>query len=105
MAKRRKSTDQFKARVALEALRGDKAVQEIAARHQRHPNQVSTWKRQAIDGMGSVALALIRHMGLVMPSVMRLPGTICRRMQFRCELRACRFQSGPFRSPEMFRYL
>jgi len=30
--------------VALEALRGDKTVQEIAAKHQVHPNQVSTWK-------------------------------------------------------------
>ncbi|WP_211267730.1 IS3 family transposase [Tritonibacter mobilis] len=54
MAKRRNFTDQFKAKVALEALRGDKTVQEIAARHQLHPNQVSTWKRQAIEGMADV---------------------------------------------------
>ncbi len=33
MAKRRNFTDQFKAKVALEALRGDKTVQEIAAKH------------------------------------------------------------------------
>ena len=46
MAKRRNFTDQFKAKVALEALRGDKTVQEIAAQHQLHPNQVITWKRQ-----------------------------------------------------------
>lgn len=50
MAKRRKFTDQFKAKVALEALRGDKTIQEIAAKHQVHPNQVSTWKRQAVNG-------------------------------------------------------
>ena len=54
MAKRRKFTDQFKAQVALEALRGDRTVQEIAAKHQVHPNQVSTWKRQAMDGLGAV---------------------------------------------------
>ena len=54
MAKRRNFTNQFKAKVALEALRGDKTVQEIAAKHQLHPNQVSTWKRQAIDGMADV---------------------------------------------------
>ena len=54
MAKRRIFRDQFKAKVALEALRGDKTVQEIAAKHQLHPNQVSTWKRQAIDGMADV---------------------------------------------------
>ena len=29
-------------------------MQEIAAKHQLHPNQVSTWKRQAIDGMADV---------------------------------------------------
>ncbi|MDP2517937.1 IS3 family transposase [Shimia thalassica] len=54
MAKRRNFTDQFKAKAALEALRGDKTVQETAAKHQLHPNQVSTWKRQAIDGMADV---------------------------------------------------
>lgn len=51
MAKRRNVTDQFKAKVALEALGGNKTVQEIAAKHHLHPNQGSTWKRQAIDGM------------------------------------------------------
>jgi transposase-like protein len=40
--------------VALEALRGDKTVQEIAGRHQVHPNQVSAWKRQAIEGLSEV---------------------------------------------------
>jgi transposase-like protein len=54
MAKRRKFTDEFKAKVALEALRGDRTIQEIAARHQVHPNQVSTWKRQAVDGLAEV---------------------------------------------------
>mgnify|MGYP000279783361 FL=1 len=54
MAKRRNFTDQFKAKVALEALRGDKTIQEIAAKYQVHPNQVSTWKRQAMDGMADL---------------------------------------------------
>ena len=54
MAKRRKFTAEFKAKVALEALRGDRTIQEIAARHQVHPNQVSAWKRQAVDGLGEV---------------------------------------------------
>ena len=40
--------------MALEALRGDKTVQEIAAKRQLHPTQVSTWKRQAIEGMAGV---------------------------------------------------
>ena len=54
MTKRRRFTAEFKARVALEALRGDKTIQEIATRHKVHPNQVSTWKRQAMDGLGEV---------------------------------------------------
>jgi transposase len=51
MTTRRKFTAEFKAKVALEALRGDKTIQEIAGRHKVHPNQVSTWKRQAMDGL------------------------------------------------------
>ena len=54
MTKRRRFTADFKARVALEALHGGKTIQEIAARHKVHPNQVSTWKRQAVDGLGAV---------------------------------------------------
>ncbi len=54
MMTRRRFTADFKAKVALEALRGDKTVQEIAARHKVHPNQVSAWKRQAMDGLGAV---------------------------------------------------
>jgi len=42
MTTRRRFTGEFKARVALEALRGDKTVQEIASKHKVHPNQVST---------------------------------------------------------------
>ena len=54
MTKRRNFSDKFKATVALEALRGDRSVQEIAAKHRVHPTQVSTWKRQAIDGLTGV---------------------------------------------------
>jgi len=54
MTTRRRFTADFKAKVALEALRGDRTIQEIAARHKVHPNQVSTWKRQAVDGLDAV---------------------------------------------------
>ena len=54
MTKRRDFSDQFKAFVALVALRGDKTVQEIAAKRQLHPRQVSTLKRQLIEGMPGV---------------------------------------------------
>ena len=54
MSKRRRFSGELKAKIALEALRGDRTLQEIASKHQVHPNQVSTWKRQAIDGLGEV---------------------------------------------------
>ena len=54
MTARRRFTAEFKARVALDALRGDKTIQEIAAKHKVHPNRVSAWKRQAMDGLGAV---------------------------------------------------
>jgi len=38
MAECRKFSDQFKAKIALEAWRGDKTIQEFAAKHQVHPN-------------------------------------------------------------------
>ena len=54
MTTRRRFTADFKAKVALEALHGDKTIQEIATRYKVHPNQVSTWKRQAMDGLGTI---------------------------------------------------
>ena len=54
MAKRRTFTAAFKAKVAKEALRGDRTVQQIAARHQVHPNQVSQWKRTASEKLAEL---------------------------------------------------
>lgn len=54
MTRRRKFTGHFKAQVALEALRGDRTIQEIGSKHNLHPNQVSQWKKQAVAGLGSV---------------------------------------------------
>ena len=51
MTTRRRFTSDFKAKVALEALRGDRTIQEISIKHKVHPNQVSAWKRQAMDGL------------------------------------------------------
>jgi len=43
--KRRRHDPEFKARVALEALKGDKTIQEIAGEYAIHPVQVSEWKK------------------------------------------------------------
>ena len=52
--KRRGFSGEQKAKIALEALRSDRTLQEIASRHQVHPNQVGAWKRQAIEGLSEV---------------------------------------------------
>ena len=52
--KRRRFSGELKAKVALEALRGDRTLQEIASQHQVHPNQVGAWKRQAMEGLVEV---------------------------------------------------
>ena len=46
--KRRKHSDQFKFKVALEATQGVKTLNEIASQYNLHPNQVSTWKKQLL---------------------------------------------------------
>ncbi|MFH1573980.1 MAG: transposase, partial [Acidobacteriota bacterium] len=51
---RRKFSADFKARVALEGIKGQRTVQEIASHYGVHPNQVTTWKRQAIEELPEV---------------------------------------------------
>lgn len=50
MKKRTHYSSEFKAKVAIEALRGEKTIQEIAHIYEVHPNQVSNWKKELLDG-------------------------------------------------------
>lgn len=43
--KRRNHSPEFKAKVALDAARGDKTVAELAQKYNLHANQISTWKK------------------------------------------------------------
>mgnify|MGYP001816303812 CR=1 FL=1 len=45
---RRNHSAEFKARVALEALKGIKSMSELASEYEVHPNQISTWKKQVL---------------------------------------------------------
>lgn len=43
-----------KARIVLEALKEEKTIAQIAAAHQVHPNQISKWKAEALQGLPSL---------------------------------------------------
>jgi len=51
MAQRRKFGKALKAKVAIAAIKGIKTVNEIASIYEVHPNQVSLWKKQALESV------------------------------------------------------
>jgi len=54
MKTRRRFSADFKARVALEAIRRNATVAELATRHGVHPNLISQWRRLAISRLPMV---------------------------------------------------
>lgn len=54
MKKRRTYDDNFKARVALEAIKGEKTLSEIASHFEVHPNQITQWKKQLLENVSSL---------------------------------------------------
>ena len=50
---RRNHSPAFKAKVALEAIRGDKTLAELAKLHDVHPNQITDWKMQLLERASS----------------------------------------------------
>lgn len=51
---RKQHSGQFKAKVVVEAIRGVRAVNELAARFGVHPVQIAHWKRQALEGLPGI---------------------------------------------------
>lgn len=54
MTKRKNYSSAFKSKVALEALRGELTLAELASKHGVHQTQITKWKRQAMDGLTDV---------------------------------------------------
>ena len=55
MSKKRKQySADFKAKVAIAALKGDQTTSELAARYQIHTNMVSTWRRELLDSASDI---------------------------------------------------
>ncbi len=54
MKKRQKYSSEFKAKVALSAIREEGTLSELSSRHGINPNLISRWKQQALSGLGDV---------------------------------------------------
>ena len=51
---RRKHSPGFKAKVALEAVKGQETLAQLAARYKVHPGQIQAWKRVLAEGAAGV---------------------------------------------------
>ncbi|KKL78070.1 hypothetical protein LCGC14_2028520 [marine sediment metagenome] len=52
--KRRRFSPDFKFRVALEAAKGQRTLNELSSEYSVHPNQISQWKRQLLENGADV---------------------------------------------------
>ncbi len=54
MTKRKQYKPDFKARVALEALKGEQTISELASRFGVHPTMIHQWKKALLDGAAEI---------------------------------------------------
>ena len=52
--KRKRYSAEFKAKVAMEALRGERTLSQLATKHGVHQTMIGDWKRRAMEGLMSV---------------------------------------------------
>lgn len=53
-SQRRRFTAPFKTRVVIEAIRGQKTMNELASQFEVHPGQIRQWKTQAIEALPGI---------------------------------------------------
>jgi len=51
---RKKYDAALKAKIALEAVKGDKTIREISSEYGVHPNQIMKWKKQLLEELPSI---------------------------------------------------
>jgi transposase-like protein len=54
MKKRQQYPKEFKARVALEALKGEKTIAELSSEYEVHSNMITKWKKQLQENVGEI---------------------------------------------------
>jgi len=51
---RKRYSSDFKARVALEAVKGERSLSELASKYEVHPNLIRNWKKALIEGLPDI---------------------------------------------------
>lgn len=54
MTKRKQYDNHFKARVALEAIKNQRTIAQIASHYSVHPNQVTQWKKRVLEALPEI---------------------------------------------------
>jgi len=52
--KRRQYSAEFKAKIAIAAIRGEKTASELASQYEIHPTMLNTWKRQLLENASTL---------------------------------------------------
>ena len=63
--RRRPFSAEFKAKVALEVIRGEQIITELASRYEFYPNMITSWKRQAVKNSGNLSWAFVKLKSLL----------------------------------------